>query len=163
MVNLANQRVPVDGICLSCGKFFDTTLHALWDCKDVKYVRQSLSFLRAGISVADSSPVVWKAPAEGIVKVNSDTTLDMNRCVVGFGLVIRDFMGMLLATSAQYVPASFSPLIAEAMAVCEFVPRIANSVAHSFAKLSLSLSEDGFWINGYHPCVERLILADVSA
>ncbi|KAK3220167.1 hypothetical protein Dsin_014137 [Dipteronia sinensis] len=42
---------------------------------------------------------------------------DRDKLVVGVGLVIRDYQGMVMATSAQCICASYSPLLAEAVAV----------------------------------------------
>ncbi|KAK1550398.1 hypothetical protein Q3G72_018367 [Acer saccharum] len=41
----------------------------------------------------------------------------MNRGVVGFGLVVRDFGGVVLASFVQHIQVNFSPLIAEAMTI----------------------------------------------
>ncbi|KAK2634134.1 hypothetical protein Ddye_028926 [Dipteronia dyeriana] len=58
----------------------------------------------------------WKPPLEGVFKVNSDVVLDRDKLVVGVGLVVRNCQG-LIATSAQRICASYTLLVAEAVAV----------------------------------------------
>ncbi|KAK4850457.1 hypothetical protein QYF36_006927 [Acer negundo] len=41
--------------------------------------------------------VLWRPHVEGVYKVNSDAALDSANLMVGFGLVIRDFKGSVMA------------------------------------------------------------------
>ncbi|KAK3211119.1 hypothetical protein Dsin_015825 [Dipteronia sinensis] len=59
----------------------------------------------------------WKAPMVGMYKLNKDAALDMRQLCVGMGLAIRDHAGNVMATSAQRIDASFTPQLAEAIAI----------------------------------------------
>ncbi|KAL5775734.1 hypothetical protein ACOSP7_013291 [Xanthoceras sorbifolium] len=52
--------------------------------------------------------VKWQPPDLGLVKVNSDATIDSANCLVGFGLVVRDQLGYVLGSSWQRLEVSFS-------------------------------------------------------
>ena len=54
-----------------------------------------------GRSLTNSSDVIWKPHVKRVYKVNSDAALDADHYVVGFGLVVHDFRGSVMATSAQ--------------------------------------------------------------
>ncbi|KAK1571144.1 hypothetical protein Q3G72_012463 [Acer saccharum] len=60
---------------------------------------------------------IWKAPAQNLYKVNCDAALDLVRCRVGCGVVIRNAEGLVMAASSQRLVASFPPHIAEASAI----------------------------------------------
>ncbi|KAK2650369.1 hypothetical protein Ddye_017858 [Dipteronia dyeriana] len=62
------------------------------------------------------------------------------------GLVVNDILSLLIC-----FPISIS-----------FVPRSANSFAHSLAKLVVSSVEDLFWLESVLPCMEALVLTDRS-
>ncbi|KAK2641378.1 hypothetical protein Ddye_023141 [Dipteronia dyeriana] len=91
------------------------------------------------------------------------------------GLVIRDHHGGVWAASAQRLHASFSPLIAEAMAILcgldfasdtGLLPVIletdalgkANLVTHTLSRLALNNVEDMFWLEEYPLCVEIFVI-----
>ncbi|KAK3198465.1 hypothetical protein Dsin_021880 [Dipteronia sinensis] len=40
MANLTRRKIRVDDICPICKKENETTIHALWECKNLKFVRQ---------------------------------------------------------------------------------------------------------------------------
>ncbi|KAK3199406.1 hypothetical protein Dsin_022821 [Dipteronia sinensis] len=131
-----------------------------------------------------SEPIRWKPPREGLYKLKTDAALNGGLLPVGTGLVIRDHAGNLMASSAQKVEATFSPQVAEAMAilrglhfavdseieviVCDIkdlksrigdvsvvhISRKANVVAHNLSKLSLLISEDLFWMKSYPPTLQ---------
>ncbi|KAL5861499.1 hypothetical protein ACOSQ3_002810 [Xanthoceras sorbifolium] len=50
------------------------------------------------------------------VKMNVDASLDLDRLLVGVGVVICNHSGLVLGSSWQSVSAVFSPAIAEVMA-----------------------------------------------
>ncbi|KAK1587767.1 hypothetical protein Q3G72_016635 [Acer saccharum] len=94
------------GVRVSCESF----LVAFWDANQV---------CLNGVSATNPSIVVWKPLVEGTIKINCDAALDMNRGVLGFGLVVRDFRGVVLVSCVQHIQANFSPLIAEAMTILQ--------------------------------------------
>ncbi|KAL5787571.1 hypothetical protein ACOSP7_004520 [Xanthoceras sorbifolium] len=46
----------------------------------------------------DRSRVHWQVPAADVVKINTDSALDVGRQVVGFGIIIRDSLGNVMAS-----------------------------------------------------------------
>ncbi|KAK1550678.1 hypothetical protein Q3G72_022938 [Acer saccharum] len=63
--------------------------------------------------VADIS---WCTPDEGRFKVNTDATVDLVNGKVGIGVIIKDNLGDVLASSSQPVMALLYAAIAEALA-----------------------------------------------
>lgn len=59
----------------------------------------------------------WSLPRPGVYKINCDATIDGARRKVGFGIVIRDLAGCVMACSSQVLIASFSTQTAETMAI----------------------------------------------
>ncbi|KAK3193886.1 hypothetical protein Dsin_025196 [Dipteronia sinensis] len=152
-------------------------------------------------------------------KINVDAALDMDGYVVGFGLVVQNSHGLVVASSVQRVIASYSSFTAETMAVLQglnfaidlgvrpiviesdalaavklidsgayssadigviigeiltklegidggsvqFVSREANYVAHTLARMGLSISDDVVWLEDYPLCVERMIHGEATA
>ncbi|KAK0588955.1 hypothetical protein LWI29_007692 [Acer saccharum] len=61
--------------------------------------------------------VRWQPTTEGLYKVNTDASVDSGKHLAGLGLVIRDHLGFVMASSAQCIGACFTPMIMEAVAV----------------------------------------------
>ncbi|KAK1572459.1 hypothetical protein Q3G72_032892 [Acer saccharum] len=59
----------------------------------------------------------WRPPDRGHYKANSDAVLDLVNGKVGVGIVIRNFVGEVLASYAQPFPTVLSPALAEAIAI----------------------------------------------
>ncbi|KAL5806345.1 hypothetical protein ACOSQ4_029078 [Xanthoceras sorbifolium] len=59
----------------------------------------------------------WTAPAIDCWKINTDASVFTNRGRIGFGIVIRNFSGAVMASSAQQMEGCFSIAIAEALGV----------------------------------------------
>ncbi|KAK1578967.1 hypothetical protein Q3G72_034596 [Acer saccharum] len=45
--NIARRGILTDGNCIVCNTSMETTLHALWDCKKLKHIRNEWSHLKA--------------------------------------------------------------------------------------------------------------------
>ncbi|KAK3189322.1 hypothetical protein Dsin_028883 [Dipteronia sinensis] len=60
---------------------------------------------------------MWKAPCEGFLKINTNAAIDRERQVVGVGIIVQNHLGRVIASSSQWISASYSPLTAEAVAV----------------------------------------------
>ncbi|KAK0592479.1 hypothetical protein LWI29_019869 [Acer saccharum] len=70
-----------------------------------------------GSSSSVESPLRWTPPAGGLFKVNTDAaTCFVNRSI-GLGIIIRDSSGMVRASAVKHITATFSPLVAEALAM----------------------------------------------
>ncbi|KAK4858376.1 hypothetical protein QYF36_015440 [Acer negundo] len=110
--------------------------------------------------------------------------------LIGFGIIIRDKLGLVKAIASLNLKTMLSPLIAEALAVWRciilaiengLVPfhietdslHVAdlvnkgliwstkgNLIAHNLAKLALSLVKDSCWLDACSPYVERLVQMD---
>ncbi|KAK3189665.1 hypothetical protein Dsin_029226 [Dipteronia sinensis] len=59
----------------------------------------------------------WTPPSEGMYKVNCDTAVDRINSKVGFGIVIRNSKGEVMASCAQSMVANFSVKTAKLFAV----------------------------------------------
>jgi ribonuclease HI len=70
--------------------------------------------------------VLWKPPDEGTIKINWDAALDRNRKKMGFGIVVRNFEGRVLAARCGSVANISDPLIAEAIGAWKSVELCQN-------------------------------------
>ncbi|KAK2657088.1 hypothetical protein Ddye_010140 [Dipteronia dyeriana] len=100
--------------------------------------------LRGICFVVESSilPAIIESDAKRVVnliKLGKSSYADV-------GTVINDILGLIGAFPISIV----------------FAGRNANSVTHSLAKLTFSLSEDQYLIEDYHPCVESLLFVDCN-
>ncbi|KAK2654361.1 hypothetical protein Ddye_014217 [Dipteronia dyeriana] len=82
---------------------------------------------REGVVHVVPRDVKWQPPTEGHYKVNCDASLDVQNQVVGIGLIICDSFGLVMAAAAQRIRASYSPLIAEVVAVLHGVDFAVNT------------------------------------
>ncbi|KAK1583965.1 hypothetical protein Q3G72_028680 [Acer saccharum] len=71
--------------------------------------------------------VKWKPPQEGFYKINSNAVIDVMDNLVGVRLVIRDYEGQVMGTSAQRLVAGYSPEIAEAVAILHSIIYVEES------------------------------------
>ncbi|KAK0595025.1 hypothetical protein LWI29_002683 [Acer saccharum] len=78
----------------------------------------SVQAARAGVShVVPFRNPIWIPPDPGLYKINCDAALNTASCLVGVGIVIRNSVGLVMASSSQRISASFSPQVAEAVAI----------------------------------------------
>ncbi|KAK2638612.1 hypothetical protein Ddye_026407 [Dipteronia dyeriana] len=115
MVNLAMRKVPMDGLCSVCFKSFETTLHTVWGCTGLKVVRSAYE-VASNLGQAPPNPVKWEPPREGLYKLNTYASLDVQSYWVGLGLVITDHSGFVMAANSQKVE-KYSPSVVEALAI----------------------------------------------
>ncbi|KAK3229086.1 hypothetical protein Dsin_000967 [Dipteronia sinensis] len=93
------------------------------ECKRLKYIQNQFDFLKGkhcedvGAYLLAVVSLVGSQPDEGCFKINIDAALDIDGYVVGFGLVVRNSHGLVVALSVQRVIASFCSLTAETMAI----------------------------------------------
>ncbi|KAK2641553.1 hypothetical protein Ddye_023316 [Dipteronia dyeriana] len=59
----------------------------------------------------------WEPPAIGLVKINTDASIDFIQKRVRIGIVIRDSNEAVMASSSQIISTGYSPQIEEAVAV----------------------------------------------
>ncbi|KAK4852517.1 hypothetical protein QYF36_024774 [Acer negundo] len=76
-----------------------------------------LSTTSSRLLVEDSRGAALDPSNLRLFLVNSDAAIDVSRGVVGIGLVIRNSEGCVMASSSQQLFASFSPMVAEAVAI----------------------------------------------
>ncbi|KAK3226388.1 hypothetical protein Dsin_006250 [Dipteronia sinensis] len=144
MVNLEKRGLKVDRVFPLCKKNDESTMHALWDCQKLKYARNS--FVHSGGSQSYSEVVewsrnvvggcqapnavrdrslnfvlskdcIWKAPELGVYKVNCNARVDVGSRRVGFGIVIRDGSGSVMASCSQITDATYNDQVAGLMAI----------------------------------------------
>ncbi|KAK0607443.1 hypothetical protein LWI29_015165 [Acer saccharum] len=68
------------------------------------------------VSVQSALPR-WKAPPDGVFKINTDAALNEQGLVSGLGVVIRDCQGQVMASLCSQMGVCYSPEIAEALAI----------------------------------------------
>ncbi|KAK3230381.1 hypothetical protein Dsin_002262 [Dipteronia sinensis] len=59
----------------------------------------------------------WKAPPAGVYKINTDAALSISNKTSGFGVVIRDCNGNVIASFYQNDRVCYQPQVAEALAI----------------------------------------------
>jgi hypothetical protein len=69
------------------------------------------------------APVIvkWRKPSPTWIKLNWDTTIDMERWRMGIGIIARDHSGTVLATVSASRPHVTDPTTAEAIAAWKMV------------------------------------------
>jgi hypothetical protein len=73
-------------------------------------------------SLAVTNNTVWKAPESGWLKVNWDASVEKNQGRMGFGVVVRNEKGDVIAAQCQSTLGLFDPAVAEARAALLGVP-----------------------------------------
>ncbi|KAL5769450.1 hypothetical protein ACOSP7_013604 [Xanthoceras sorbifolium] len=71
--------------------------------------------------------VKWKPPIVGLFKINTDAAVDEFNGRASIGVIIRDCHGLVMASCAQGFKASYSPPIAEALAILRGLRLIIDS------------------------------------
>ncbi|KAK1563230.1 hypothetical protein Q3G72_024427 [Acer saccharum] len=77
----------------------------------------AMTSLAGNVSAGGRSVGRWKPPDERGYKLNTDAAVDSVNGRVGFGIVIRDSAGSVLAASAQRMDFDYSPRVAEVLAL----------------------------------------------
>ncbi|KAL5767025.1 hypothetical protein ACOSQ2_013808 [Xanthoceras sorbifolium] len=80
-----------------------------------------------GWTVSRCKDVKWKPPIVGLFKINTDATVDEFNGRTSIGVIIRDCHGLVMASCAQGFKASYSPPIAEALAILRGLRLIIDS------------------------------------
>ncbi|KAK1567362.1 hypothetical protein Q3G72_011308 [Acer saccharum] len=94
---------------------YKTIVHTLWDCKKLKEVRCACSFssrLRWNDVVGYAR---WQLPSEGYFKLNMDVALDVDRNLVGVGVVVRHALGAITLR----LDTGYTPQVVKVVAVCD--------------------------------------------
>ncbi|XP_022751575.1 uncharacterized protein LOC111300197 [Durio zibethinus] len=109
------------------------TCWVIWHNKDIKnkvrrtdeetmaYVRQFMEEYEKAQSRSDVQIIQkstrWTAPEEGYAKVNFDGALEVDDCVCGIGVVVKDELGKVLRACSNRVTHVRDPIVAEARAL----------------------------------------------
>ncbi|KAK3230116.1 hypothetical protein Dsin_001997 [Dipteronia sinensis] len=178
---LAMRGVDVSPSCSVCKRWPETTVHALWSCPALKEIWAQCGLLN-GASVEGSNLLDFMISCmKGLLLADMELMCMIiwkfwfrRNCLVGIGIIIRDNLGEVLASSAQPVGAQFTLAVAVALAVfrgllfardypgCSvaFTSRMNNLAAHGLAKIGLSMSCDMFWMEEVPPNVVLCVLGD---
>ncbi|KAK2662526.1 hypothetical protein Ddye_001100 [Dipteronia dyeriana] len=114
-------------------------------------------------AVAINRNLIWIPPDPNIYKINCDATINVVGCLVGFGIIICNSEGLVMASSSQNITASFSPQAAEAEAIRRGM--LMAIVAGLFPCLLESYAEVGVdWINSVIPLCSEIgvIIMDIQ-
>lgn len=71
------------------------------------------------IQIPQNNTLQWSKPALGLIKVNWDAAVDHKNKVMGVGLIARDYLGNVRASSCSFRPYVSDPTIAEAIGAKE--------------------------------------------
>ncbi|KAK2652206.1 hypothetical protein Ddye_012062 [Dipteronia dyeriana] len=119
--NLARQKVSVSGRCPVCNDATDSTLHALWNCKNLKAIRAEwrpiLGSNNNVVTGEKQRQRIWIPPSQGQYKTNCSTIIDRRKGWIGFGIIIRNMNGEVMASSAHSIIANFSFKVAQLLAI----------------------------------------------
>ncbi|KAK2656122.1 hypothetical protein Ddye_009174 [Dipteronia dyeriana] len=125
----------------------------------------------------------WVPPPPGGFKVNTDAALDAQEGCIGVGIIIRNEVGDVMASSAQKVLGGFSVPVAEVVAILKgmqfafihdilrlldgplnfsvtFASRTANSAAHGLVKLGLKVVNNLYLVEECPPCLDSTVMGD---
>ncbi|KAK2661889.1 hypothetical protein Ddye_000463 [Dipteronia dyeriana] len=97
------RGMQLSTICPMCKCGRETTLQVLWGCRQLRVIQDS-----------------W-GPGQGScndIKINIDAVIDKVSKIVGIGIIIRDYMGIVVASSIQRISATYDPHVAEAITLC---------------------------------------------
>ncbi|KAK0580682.1 hypothetical protein LWI29_005030 [Acer saccharum] len=81
------------------------------ECKATNLVHKPSPSVDVGVIIK------WKPLDAGFFKINTDAAIDYLNQRIGIGVIIRDNSGVVRFAAVQNLKATFSPLVAEAMAV----------------------------------------------
>ncbi|KAK2650221.1 hypothetical protein Ddye_017710 [Dipteronia dyeriana] len=122
----------------------ESTWHDLWGRRCLKDVR--LAFPLKKDWTGGTGVAIWKPPDSGWYKTNTVAAINMEKQNIGFGLVIRDENGFMMACSSQSASATFFPLVGEAEAILRGL-----QFAHDSSLFMVVLESDAAvvvkWIN----------------
>ncbi|TXG73320.1 hypothetical protein EZV62_001899 [Acer yangbiense] len=166
-INLANRKVPVNGLCLVCSSCFEITVHALWSCAPLKSVRKMFGLLNG-----------WSGDNRGYsldFLRNVLKALDVRSNMVGLGLIIRDPSGSVMASGAHGLELTLKPDVAEAIGILHginlametcLLPLVVESDAQHVVNLinsDISVSSDiGLIIYDIRDCMRRVGIESIS-
>ncbi|TXG57115.1 hypothetical protein EZV62_018428 [Acer yangbiense] len=88
-----------------------------WAADFITDFRSATGVEKVFLGVNSIFGIAWRPPDERSYKMNTDAAIDSAFGRVGFGVIIRDHVGSVLASSSQFLAAFFSPMVAEAMAI----------------------------------------------
>ncbi|KAK3194247.1 hypothetical protein Dsin_025557 [Dipteronia sinensis] len=120
--NLAKREVSVDWTCLICMGKPDSMLHtdkdvAPWAADFLIDYRRANDVMQENVGMCLVDGAAWRPPDEGLFKMNTDAAINLATGRVGFGIVIRNIVGDVLASSSQVAVAYFPLMVAK---LCPF-------------------------------------------
>lgn len=69
----------------------------------------------------DEPPMLWQKPSIGFFKVNWDTSVNTTHGCIGMGIIVRDYMGVVLAARNTTLSYLVDPVLAKAKAALHVV------------------------------------------
>ncbi|KAK3169102.1 hypothetical protein Dsin_000133 [Dipteronia sinensis] len=116
--------------------------------------------------------VSWVPPTQDQYKTNCCLVFDKGKGRIGFGIIIRNSKGEIMASSAQFIEAKFSIKMSQLLDIKKSImfgnevalsniSKKANMPAAALAKEALKISEDAFWMEESPPFIYDLVKADM--
>ncbi|KAK2661828.1 hypothetical protein Ddye_000402 [Dipteronia dyeriana] len=131
--DLNRRRINCDVKCLICYKHTESTLHALWECPNLKYDRKiwmpkvwwSRNYVddlykvnrRSIHTTKKVEEDRWRPPNQGKRKINCGVTIDNNKRLTGVGSIIRDDCERVMSCISHRCDTNFDSTTAKALAV----------------------------------------------
>ncbi|KAK3192969.1 hypothetical protein Dsin_024279 [Dipteronia sinensis] len=109
-------------------------------------IAEAVAILRGIVFAKDMGflPAVVESDALGVVNIiNTDSAISAD-----VGVVLSDILNIISTGGIELV---------------QYLPRMANMVAHSIARMALSISQDCFWVEECPPNVGSLVLRDLPS
>uniref|UniRef100_A0A803PAK3 CCHC-type domain-containing protein n=1 Tax=Cannabis sativa TaxID=3483 RepID=A0A803PAK3_CANSA len=154
---LHTRHIADSSQCTLCNRANETIFHALFYCKRPKkyhdvHGRQpaTSSAPAAGHNTAVTKDSDWLNPPSGCLKLNTDAAINTMENKSGFGAVLRDCSGQIIAAMSTPFCGCFTPKITEALALMHALQWIKDLQLplHYIETNSLSV------VKGLHPSRE---------
>ncbi|TXG64010.1 hypothetical protein EZV62_011004 [Acer yangbiense] len=116
----------------------------------------------------------WNPPDQSCFKINCKALIDNGKGWIGFGIVIRNASGLVMASYALRIAAGVDIWVANALAMLRsihfcsecgltpfnvasvsWIPSGCNKVALGLSKMALKMKDDCFWMKDFPLCVRK--------
>ncbi|RCV32624.1 hypothetical protein SETIT_7G017800v2 [Setaria italica] len=119
-LNIAGREVSLDTLCPMRSRFDEHSGHLFFKCKEAKLGWQLLNMEDKRVMLmAENSPKAipkWRAPPEDVYKINCDGSSIPGSNKAGWGFIVRDHYGNIIAAGAGLANLLLSAQPAEAVA-----------------------------------------------
>ncbi|GMN35753.1 hypothetical protein TIFTF001_005489 [Ficus carica] len=193
MASLGYRGIDWDVVCPRCKDKMESISHAILDCPTSNFIGGFCVGVLVNLEIVALHQVpvqsqvigldVWLPPQSGYLKLNVDASISPESDHIGIGAVICDEKGRILGAMEKSVEGTFSPFLAECIALREgpilenvkqllaqlwnlgvyHIRRSANHVAHLLARFGFNSNCTNVWICDTPIIVSNAVSFDVIA